>query len=140
MKTLFEEERGKPDFYIASSEGYDMQEPREAWFIERVKTQYHDDWMWVAINPPIIGQKYGLGGKDIDTVMILPRHKGMSLFPPNEWPLCVYVVRLLVSPWALDDMVPEGSYECIAWAELYKTRDDAIEAMKFWDNTPNVSL
>lgn len=115
----------KPDFYLASTEGYGMDEPRRCWQIKRLATDGRDDLMLVKIEPPLIGQKYGLGGRDIDFVLVAPRHQGASLFPINEWPLYVHVARLLIeNPETRDALLPH-EFESIAWAELYLTEDDA---------------
>ena len=127
----------KPDFYIASSEGYDMQEPRACWFVKRLKTIWHDDFMLISIAPSLSGTYHG-----IDTVMILPRHQGVTLFPNSpflcfsqlfQWPIYVYVLRLLVDPQKIDNLVSEGEYEIIAWAEIYRTQWGAKWSMRMWD-------
>jgi hypothetical protein len=114
-----------PDFYLASSEGYDMEEPRQCWQIKRVATEKRDDLLLVKINPPLIGQKFGLGDKDIDKVFLAPRHVGASLFPINQWPLFVHVARPLVDGPEDCLRFREADLELIAWAELYKTEEDA---------------
>jgi hypothetical protein len=83
-----------PDVYLASSEGYEMEEPRQWWRIKRVATESGDDLLLMKINPPLVGQKFGLGDKDIDMVFVAPRHVGASLFPISEWPLFVHVARV----------------------------------------------
>lgn len=114
-----------PDFYLSSSEGYDLDEPRSCWRIGRARTTARDDLLLVKIDPPLIGQKYGLGGRDIDVVVVAPRHQGASLFPVSEWPVYVHVARLLVEPPAPSQTLRQEDLESIAWAELYKTEQDA---------------
>jgi len=84
-----------------------------------------DDLLLVRIEPPLIGQKYGLGERDIDVVLVATRHTGSSLFPIAEWPVFVHVARLLVDVPVLGDKLEKGQYESIAWAEIYRTEDDA---------------
>ena len=129
MKTLSDESRKKLDFYLASTESDNLQTVRECWLIKHVKTRYQNEGMLITVNPPITGEPYGLGSQLIDTVMIAPRHQGRTLFPVSQWPLAVYVVRLLVDPLTIEDMVHEGEYELIDWAELYKTREEAIRVI-----------
>jgi hypothetical protein len=115
----------EPDFYLASTEGYELEEPRRCWQIKRLTTDGRSDLMLVKIEPPLIGQKYGLGARDIDIVLVATRHQGASLFPINEWPLYVHVARPLVeNPELRDDLRP-NEFESIAWAELYRTEEDA---------------
>jgi hypothetical protein len=114
-----------PDFYLASSEGYDMEEPRQCWRIKRVATEKRDDLLLVKISPPLIGQKFGLGDKDIDQVFVAPRHVGASLFPINEWPLFVHVARPLIDEPENYCKIRQCDIESIAWAELYETQEDA---------------
>jgi len=126
MKTLSDENRKNLDFYLASTESDNLQEVRECRLIKQVKTRYQNEVMLITINPPIAGEPYGLGSKLIDTVMTTPRHQGRTLFPVSQWPLSVYVVRLLVDFQKIDNIVYKGEYELIDWAELYKTREEAI--------------
>jgi hypothetical protein len=76
-----------PDFFLASSEGYRLEEPRSCKCIKRARSDDRDDLLLVKVEPPIIGQPYGLGGRDIDTLLVATRHKGDSLFPIKEWPV-----------------------------------------------------
>ncbi len=114
-----------PDFYLASTEGYDLEEPRKCWKIRRLSTPDRDDLLLIRIDPPLIGQKYGLGGRDIDRVIVASRHKGHTLFPITEWPVYVHVVRLLVDLPENRSELQANEFESIAWAELYKTEGDA---------------
>ena len=127
----------KPDFWLASGEHPKLRVPRACWFIKRLKTQYSDDWMLITVHPPISGTDFGFGEHDIDTVMISPRHYGRTLFPINEWPLLVFVARLLINPQNIqNNMVSESEYIRDFWCELYKTQGVAMDAMKFWDAIP----
>ena len=95
-----------PDFYLASSEGYDMEEPRKCYKIKKLNG-IKNDYLLIKIDPPIIGQKYGLGGKDIDKVLVFTRHVGASLFPINKWPVYVHIARLLIeNPESFDKISP----------------------------------
>lgn len=114
-----------PDFYLASTEGYDLEEPRKCWKVRRLSTSDRDDLLLIRIDPPLIGQKYGLGGCDIDCVIVATRHKGYTLFPITEWPVYVHVARLLVDLPENRSELQATEFESIAWAELYKTEEDA---------------
>lgn len=102
-----------------------MEKPRCCWRIKRLASGQRDDLLLVRIEPPLLGQKYGLGGRDIELVLLAPRHKGDSLFPISQWPVDVHVARSLVEdPEALENIDPKDM-KVIAWAELYRTESDA---------------
>ncbi len=115
----------RPDFYIASTEGYDMEEPRSCWAVKRITTEQRRDLLLIRIDPPLVGQKYGLGARDVDLVLIAPRHQGGSLFPINEWPQYVHVARPLTDAPQSRDILHSDEMELIAWAELYRTEEEA---------------
>jgi hypothetical protein len=114
-----------PDFYLASSEGYNLAEPRKCFRIKRLRGDARDDYLLIHIDPPIIGQQYGLGGKDISEVIVATRHKGDSLFPITNWPVFVHVARTLSEHSEEREVLHDGEFEEIAWAELYPTEADA---------------
>ena len=110
-----------PDFFLASSEGYRLEEPRSCKRIKRVRSDNRDDLLLVKVEPPLIGQPYGLGGRDIDTLLVATRHEGDSLFPINKWPVFVHVARLLIENPESREQIHDNEFESIAWAELYAT-------------------
>ncbi len=114
-----------PDFYLASTEGYDLEEPREGKCLKRLSFEHRDDLMLVRIEPPLIGQRFGLGSQDIDTVIIGTRHKGESLFPIVRWPVYVHVARPLVADVQERSSLRDSEFETIAWAEIYPTLEAA---------------
>ena len=101
------------DFYIASSEGYEMDSPRRCEVIKRLGGEDRDDYLLVGIDPPLNGQVFGLGGHDLDQVIVATRHQGESLFPITRWPVFVHVARLLV-PYEGQDVVRNDELESIA--------------------------
>ena len=110
-----------PNFFLASSEGYRLEEPRSCKRVKRLRSDTRDDLLLVKIEPPLIGQPYGLGGKDIDILIVSTRHKGDSLFPIKEWPVFVHVARLLIDNPEKREKIRDDEFESIAWAELYQT-------------------
>lgn len=115
----------QPDFYLTSSEGYGLKGPRRGWRVKRVATDDRDDLLLVKIDPPLLGQKYGQGSRDIDLVLVVTRHEGASLFPVIEWPVFVHVIRPLIADPEHRDTLRKDEHESIAWAELYLTEHDA---------------
>jgi hypothetical protein len=113
------------DFCLASSESYHLTEPRSCKRIKRVRSDNRDDLLLVKVEPPLIGQLYGLGGRDIDTLLVATRHKGDSLFPISKWPVSVHVARLLIENPERREQIHDNEFESVAWAELYRTKEDA---------------
>ena len=111
------------DFYLASSEGCGMDNPRRCRALKRLRGEHRDDYLLISIDPPLNGQVFGLGGRDIDRVVVATRHRVESLFPVKRWPVFVHVARLLVPCEGHD--VRNDELESIAWAELYETEESA---------------
>jgi hypothetical protein len=118
-----------PDFFLASSEGYGLERPRRCYRLRRILGRTGDDYLLVKVAPPIIGQRYGLGGREIDRVILATRHEGESLFAIRSWPVFVHVARLLREPREGDTMTRDD-LESIGWAEIYKTEEDARRAVE----------
>ena len=116
----------QPDFYLASTESSALGEPRKAWRVKRLRGDDRDDYLLIRIDPPIIGQPFGLGAKDINMVIVAPRHEGVSLFPIVEWPVFVYVARPLIDDIERRGLIHGDDTTVIYWAELYKTEEDAL--------------
>ena len=109
----------KPDFFLSSTEGYGLENPRACYRIRKLDGREEDAYLLVKIEPVLIGQKYGLGDKDIDTIILATRHKGTSLFPITEYPLSVHVARLLCDI-SDKDALSEKDIELIGWGEIYE--------------------
>jgi hypothetical protein len=118
-----------PDFFLASSEGYGLKEPRRSYRLRRIAGRSGDDYLLVRVDPPISGQRYGLGAENIDRVVLATRHEGESLFPISSWPVFVHVARLLREPKHGDTLTREDLEE-IGWAELYETEEAARKAIE----------
>ena len=116
-----------PDFFLSSSEGYGLEEPRACFRIKRLLGSGRDDYLLIRIAPPIPGQPYGLGDRDIAEVVIATRHAGSSLFPITDWPVFVHVARPLVADIELRESVDINELEEIGWAELYPPDDGAAD-------------
>jgi len=110
-----------PDFILVSSEGYGLQEPRRCCVIQRVAIGPRKDCLLVHVEPPIIGQPYGLGPHDIDEVILASRDPRESLTSEHPWPAFVHVARFRGERVPDVAVVNEQDIELIAWAELYQT-------------------
>ena len=75
-----------PDFYLASTEGYDLQFPRRCWRIRPLATEHRDDLLLVRISPDI-----GYGNNRHERVVLASRHLGVSVLDIDRWPAYVHV-------------------------------------------------
>jgi hypothetical protein len=123
----------KPDFFLtAAGENEGLATPRACWEKARLKDPVRDDHMLVEIEPPVIGQNYGLGGEDISNLILSARHEGFSLFPVKEWPCHVYIARILDDTITKTLTFTRGQVEIIAWGMIFCTLDEAnAHAKKF---------
>lgn len=115
-----------PDFFLSTAgENQAFADPRACWQKGRLKDQVRDDHMLVEVDPPFTGQEPGLGGKDVKTLILSARHVGFSLFPINEWPLHVYVARILDDNILKTLSFTRSQVEIIAWGVIFRTNDEA---------------
>ena len=114
-----------PDFYLASTDYYNLESPRRVWRLKRLSGVGRDDLLLVRIDPPIIDQGYGSDAQSVNTVLLATRHEGASLFPVAQWPVFVHVLRPTIGNVEDRDSLQKGEFRNIAWAELYKTEEDA---------------
>ena len=118
-----------PDFYLTAAGEYGpLADVRACSAGDRLQDDYRDDYMKIAIEPPLIGQPFGLGQNDISELLIAARWKGFSLYPVNQWPLSVYVIRIIDPSILQEKYFRKDQVQLIAWAMLYKTRLDAAVA------------
>lgn len=111
-----------PDFWMLTSDGAMLEEPRACYKTRRLAGGHSDGYLLCEIVPPFIGQRYGLGARDIDQVVITGRDSGSSLFAIKKWPAHVHVWRLTVD--VSDDVFAFAGdeFESMIWAELYDSR------------------
>ncbi len=114
-----------PDFYISSSEGHMEGDARSCFFVKRLRCGNREDCILVRINPPVKGEHYGLGNFEIHEVLLASRLKGTSVISPIEWPVSVYVLYANINNLEERDSISMDEYRIIAWAEIYKDKDEA---------------
>jgi hypothetical protein len=120
----------RPDFFLDPTEDGNLRELRACWVRGRLKDDRGTEYLVVAIAPPLVGQEYGLGGEDISSVLLSPRHKGHSLFPITAWPEFVYVARFLDEPIPVSATVTDDQVELILWGVLHRTKTEAEAARR----------
>lgn len=112
------------DFWLASKEWKELDEPRRCFVVRRLRASRRDDLMLVRIDPPLLGQPLGLGDMDVDEVILATRHRGESLFSIKRWPVFVHLARV---PGNLGqrDTIDDGEIRSLARAEIYPTEQAA---------------
>lgn len=121
--TCFDLNVHTPDFYLFSFEGYHLDDfPRACFMLKRLYGKRLDGYMLCDISPIIIGQSYG--NQHIQQVIIANRLDGTSLFPISEWPMAVYVMRLLNENAEFKEVIDKTDVDLIAWAEIFKRKED----------------
>lgn len=115
-----------PVFYLTTAGEYKLlSKPRTCWFIRRLRDVNRDDYMLVKIEPPLIGQSFGLGGNDVHELLISTRHQGFSLFSKCREPMEVYVARVM-DPKVLEaHSFTREQVELVAWGTVFYTLSEA---------------
>jgi hypothetical protein len=116
-----------PDFYLASVESHGFEIPRRAWRIKRMRSEHRDDLLVIQVDPPLDSWKLGLEQRNLTVLVVATRHEGDSLFPINRWPADVHIAEPLVSNLELREMLLPSEIRSIAWGELYRTEQAAVE-------------
>lgn len=122
----------KPDFLLTTlgeSSG-PLAEPRACRTMGRLRDQNRDDYMLVEIDPALSGQRYGLGGQEITQLLLSTRLKGQTLFPIKDWPVSVYVTRILDGAILRTSSFTAAQVELIAWGSLYRSLDEVHSVME----------
>jgi hypothetical protein len=85
--------------------------------------------MLVAVEPPVIGQPYGLGSEDIYYLLLAARWEGYTLWPISKWPTPVYVLRLLGKSAIGQPEIDQGEAQLIEWGVLHRTYEEASRSV-----------
>lgn len=114
-----------PDFYLTSSEGYGFEEIRVCYKLKRLTNGHPDGYILCDLDPPIVGQPYGLGAYDLNQVVIASRFAKCTIFAIDEWPAYVHVARM--SRKIRDDKfsISASDIVSIGWAEIYDSLTSA---------------
>ena len=112
------------DFVMTSSEGYNLEEPRDCVVLQWLDGDCPNRYLLVSIDPPLIGQNYGLGSRDVFEVVLASRHRGYSLCSIVEWPAYVYVALPLGDIRSKPGRLGKDDLELIGWGEIYRKRED----------------
>jgi len=110
-------------FYISSTDYYEFEEPRKIIKYEKhVLNGLHCLIAW--IDPPVLGQNYGWGERNIDKVILVPRFEEDALQQLKDFPIevHVFVPADLSNP---EQVRPWKEMKNIGWVRLYKRFQDA---------------
>jgi hypothetical protein len=97
-----------PDFYLISSEGYGLNSPIACFKKMKLTGSNRDGYMLCDIQPPLIGQAYGMLSKDIFQLVFASRHQGYSLFPIKKWPAYVHVALTMKDNFNSFDIINDS--------------------------------
>lgn len=101
--------------------------PRACWQHTRLRDDVRDDHMLIDIEPPLDGQRFGMGATDITQLVISARHQGQTLYPISEWPFFVYVARIVDRSIVEYRSFTRQQVELIAWGTLFRNREEAFD-------------
>ena len=108
--------------YLSSYEYESFEIPREVLNF-RKETIDNRNALVVEVDKPIIGQKYGLLGNDIQTLYLVNRVNEQAFDRLDSFPIDVHVLI----PKSSENLVPKtiADMQNIAWACLYDNEEDA---------------
>jgi len=106
-------------------DSYEFEKPRKCVFLNKVFLSTGKEAAMVEIDPPLVGQKYGRPG-DVKLVVLTHRHESYGLFPITFFPCFVHVAIPTDSDVTREELIDASSLQGIAWAELYRTENDAL--------------
>ena len=112
------------DFVLASGDSRLLENPRNCVVLGRYGGEHPDGYVLVSIDPPLIGQQFGLGGEDVHEVVLMSRWTERTLNPITEWPVFVHVFLPWGNVCAKSGQLGKEDLKSIAWAEIYKKRED----------------
>lgn len=92
--------------------------------VKSIKDAKGQEYLWVKIDPPVIGQPFGLGNDDIHDLLLTPRYENSPLHPIPQSPVPVYVFRLIKTAVTDEVLNPEDMI-LAAWGEIYATKAEA---------------
>lgn len=118
-----------PDFYLTCMETSNVFDVRACYVEHRVKIKNRNEYLLVQISPPI--QQYN-DEKYVNKVVLAVRFSGSTLFPINEWPMNVYVCKILNEEAINTDTASINDLKIILWGSLFKSFDDAKHATEIY--------
>jgi hypothetical protein len=119
----------KPDFYLASTEGFGLNRPHACWLQGRVRHGYRDDIALVTVSPSVDVVARDGTITSLDYLALAGRHVGPSIFDDHEWPFYVHIARPLEDVSISTTSMAKAALENVAWGEIYRTTEEARKAV-----------
>jgi hypothetical protein len=110
-------------FYLSSFESTRFETVRQCRVVDVLVFDTSKAAVVAQIEPPVIGQDFNRPG-DLATVILVPRHQGVSIDPISEFP-CFVHVTIAREGYKLRSPIRSDDLEIIGWGELYLTYHDA---------------
>lgn len=118
-----------PDFFLGSSEHRDdWATARACWVMAHPRMEDGAKSVLVEVDPPVIGQPFGLGDKDITSLILAPRWKGSKLEETVYRPVPVLIYRIVRPGAGADGVIRGPDIKLTAWGEVYPTLEAAEHA------------
>lgn len=114
----------KPDFYFVSTEYVPHIGPLEC-YVENVLKIGEISYLNITLIPGLYG-----GNKKINSVVLGPRYVGDTLVDTERWPVYVNVFLSDRNNHENNNIRTLSDLKIIAWAEIHKTKDDSLKALK----------
>ena len=115
-----------PDFYLSTTAEYEgLAVPRACRIEARLSDWIRDDHLLVRIDPPLPGQGFGLGSRNIEQLVLTVIFEGRALSPVKELPAHVYVALILDESIVTTRSIGTGQVQIIAWGTLFPTMAEA---------------
>lgn len=118
-----------PDFFLGSTEQRDtLAVVRAAWRREPLQGPDNAEFLWVRVEPPVLGQAFGLGAVDVSDLILSPHYAGDTLSPVSGFPLSIYIYRARVDRVFVARQFGWPEVEMVGWGEVYRTAAAAASA------------
>lgn len=114
----------KETLYLSSLESLRLEPVRECELSEVLTFDTGKQAIRAFLRPGIDGQEFNRV-KEIDSVILVARHEGVSISPISEFPCFVSVTISSKGYETLESPLSTGDLTIIGWGELYRTRHDA---------------
>ncbi|MDR1779057.1 MAG: hypothetical protein LBR14_04860 [Clostridiales Family XIII bacterium] len=111
-----------PDFYLTCIEVNYVFDVRSCYIERRLRIGNNNDYLLTRVCPPILPDYETI---EVSQVLLAVRFVGSTLFPINEWPMEVYVCKMLDEAAILTGTATASDFEVILWGRLHKSYDEA---------------
>ena len=112
-------------YFLSSLEDQSFENPRECILQKKIFFDTGKECFIACINPPQVGQIYGLGGEDIKYLFLSARHQGNDISDIQEFPCFVHILIPVNKDVLKKDVLAKEDFHHISWGELYRTKEDA---------------